>query len=875
MSAQPKEIFLKDYQPSAWNIDHVDLLIQIFEEETVVTSNLRISRNPDGPKDKDLVLHGADLEYVATSIDGDERILDENVFIEDETLRVKDVPDAFLLNTVVRIYPEKNTSLEGLYKSGGMYCTQCEAEGFRKITWYLDRPDVLSIFNTRIEADKELFPVLLANGNEISRGDIHNGRHYVAWKDPHKKPAYLFATVAGKLEKTTDTFTTMSGKEVKLELFVEPHNLSKTDFAMGALKRSFKWDEERFGREYDLDIFMVVATDHFNMGAMENKGLNIFNSAAVLANEKTSTDADFERIEAIVGHEYFHNWSGNRVTCRDWFQLSLKEGFTVFRDAEFTADLHSRPIKRIDDVNMLRSAQFPEDAGPTAHPVRPQSFIEINNFYTLTIYEKGAEVVRMIHTLLGEENFRKGSDLYFDRFDGQAVTTEDFVACMEEVSGIDLTQFKLWYDFAGTPVVTIKDDYDATTGTYKLTAQQMVPDTPGQTNKPAFHIPVKLGLLAESGENLTPGSNDTNWDAKTGVWHLRDRTQTIEFTGLKSKPVPSLLRDFSAPVKLNYNFDLDQLALLAQNDANAFNRWDAVQRFTTQLILAAAEAGTEISEVDERLLKAYEQILADENIDNAIRAALLTLPSRPWLAEQVDSIDPIAINDARQSLRVAIAKAMAKPLRGKLNSIKRPAKYEFKFQDVAARRLRAVLYAYLALVDDKVVAELEAQYKDANNYSEQNDALQILNEVDDKASWAARLEDFIKEWGDDAQMIEAWLSLNSTSKHADLAHITKMLKHEKFDKGNPNRVRRLIGAFAMNNIAFHAKDGSGYKFLAEQVIDTDARNPQLASRMIVPLTRWKRYAEQYAGEMRSALELIAEVKSLSPDCFEMVSKSLK
>ncbi|HEY5717707.1 MAG TPA: aminopeptidase N, partial [Motiliproteus sp.] len=656
----PRTIYLKDYRVPPFLIERTALHFELGEKATLVKSRLSMRRNPASEEQTaPLALHGdGSLELRRLVVDGRDLAASEYELGEQGLV----IPGAFTapfeLECVTLIKPQENTSLEGLYKSNGMFCTQCEAEGFRKITYYLDRPDVMSIFTTTVVADQVEYPVLLSNGNPVAQGE-QDGRHWVTWEDPFAKPAYLFALVAGKLAVVEDSFTTCSGREIALRLFVEPQNLDKCEHAIRSLQKAMRWDEQVYGREYDLDIFMIVAVDHFNMGAMENKGLNIFNSSCVLAKPETTTDSSFERIEGIVAHEYFHNWSGNRVTCRDWFQLSLKEGFTVFRDAEFTADMGSRTVKRIDDVALLRTQQFAEDAGPMAHPIRPASFIEISNFYTLTVYEKGAEVVRMLHTLLGAETFREGSDLYFARFDGQAVTTDDFVACMAEVSGLDLTQFKHWYSQAGTPRVEVEDHYDADSGRYTLTLSQSCPPTPECSDKQPFVIPVALGLLDEAGNDLPLGPGQT-----TQVLRLEQAQQTFVFEQIPCRPVPSLLRGFSAPVILRYPYSRDQLMFLMAHDSDGFNRWDAGQQLAVQIIqglISDYQVGRELL-LDERLEQAYRLVLADDELDEAMVAKMLTLPSEAYLAQLADEIDVDAIHAVRNFVRRTLAERLAEPL---------------------------------------------------------------------------------------------------------------------------------------------------------------------------------------------------------------------
>lgn len=662
--SQGTSVLLRDYRVPDFLIDSTSLLVQLYEDHSIVKAALELRRNPEAGKPaSSLVLDGRQLELLEVKLDG--TVLDGDHYeVGERQLSVQGVPDRFLLETTVRIHPEQNTSLEGLYKSRVMFCTQCEAEGFRKITWYLDRPDVLSSFTTRIEADRELYPVLLSNGNLLDSGELPEGRHFAAWHDPFLKPCYLFALVAGKLEAVKDTFTTASGREVDLQIWVEAKDLDKCDFAMGALKRAMTWDEEVYGREYDLDIFMIVAVDDFNMGAMENKGLNIFNSSCVLANPAVTTDLAFQRIESIVAHEYFHNWSGNRVTCRDWFQLSLKEGFTVYRDTEFSADMGSRAVNRIENVGFLRTVQFAEDAGPMAHPVRPDSYMEIANFYTVTIYEKGAEVVRMMAELLGPERFRQATDLYFSRFDGMAVTTEDFICCMEEISGMDLGQFRRWYTQAGTPRLAVKRHYDAKAQQYRLLFKQDCPPTPGQADKQPFVIPVTTALLNAKGQHMPMRMAGESSIQTTRVLQVTEAEQEFVFVNVAEEPVPSLLREFSAPVRLKLDYSREELMFLLSHDSDAVSRWDAGQQLALQVMgdcMAQRRKGLPL-ELDQRLVVAWEKILRsaldEPGVDKAMIASLLLLPSEAYMAELAEVVEVDIVHDVREFVRRQLARQL-------------------------------------------------------------------------------------------------------------------------------------------------------------------------------------------------------------------------
>ncbi|MHA7878169.1 MAG: aminopeptidase N [Saccharospirillum sp.] len=871
----PRTIYLKDYrQPDFW-VDHLDLTVRIFDAHTEVRSRIALRKNPDVPG-RAVVLHGVDQEIQQLFLD-DAELKPQDYQLSGESLVFQCDRDRAEFRAITRIYPEKNTSLEGLYQSGSMYCTQCEAEGFRKITYYPDRPDVMATFRTRIEADKTRFPVLLSNGNPIEQGDLAGGRHYAVWDDPFVKPSYLFALVAGKLSESSSHFTTASGRNVELKLYVEPQNAHKVDFALDSLKKAMRWDEQVYGREYDLDLFMIVASDFFNMGAMENKGLNVFNSAVVLATPDTTTDDRFESIEAIVAHEYFHNWSGNRVTCRDWFQLSLKEGFTVFRDSEFSADMHDRAVKRIQDVAMLRAAQFPEDNGPMAHPVRPDSYIEINNFYTATVYEKGAEVVRMLHTLLGAETFRQGSDLYFERFDGQAVTTDDFVACMEEVSGQDLTQFKRWYSQAGTPRVDVSEQWQAQDGTYQLVFRQHCPATPGQSEKLPFVIPVKLGLLNAQGEDCAIDT-DAQYNPETQVLTLREAETRVTFRGLDAKPVPSLLRDFSAPVKRQFDYSDESLAFLAQNDTNGFNRWDAAQQLYLRAILSMAQAhqrGNALK-VPAIVLDTVAAIAGDANLSCAKRAAMLTLPGYPILKDAVDVIHIDALIAARKHLVTTLARQFRELWRALTERLTSDADYRFDAAEAGRRRLQGVCLRYWLAAGDQSAFDFSADlYAKASNQTDRVNALRALLDGEDQSLQQSLLDDFYERWHADTQMVEQWFALQSSSPGMTAARVRELMQHPAFDLRNPNKVRTLVLSFAQNVQAFHDPQGEGYRLLADIIAELNTLNPQVAARMMNVLADWKRFAEPVRGRLEQALRLILATPNLSQDVFEMAERALQ
>nr|WP_313407105.1 aminopeptidase N [Pseudomonas sp.] len=880
---QSKTIYLKDYQVPDYLIDETHLTFELFEDHSLVHAQLVMRRNPEAgaglPK---LVLDGQQLELLELKLD-DRELGAADYTLTDSHLSLQPTQERFVVDSSVRIHPESNTALEGLYKSGKMFCTQCEAEGFRKITFYLDRPDVMSKFTTTVSAEQHAYPVLLSNGNPIASGSEEGGRHWATWEDPFKKPAYLFALVAGDLWCVEDSFTTMSQREVALRIYVEPENIDKVQHAMDSLKRSMKWDEEVYGREYDLDIFMIVAVNDFNMGAMENKGLNIFNSSCVLAKAETATDAAHQRVEAVVAHEYFHNWSGNRVTCRDWFQLSLKEGFTVFRDSEFSADTHSRTVKRIEDVAYLRTHQFAEDAGPMAHPVRPDAYMEISNFYTLTIYEKGAEVLRMIHTLLGPELFRKGSDLYFERHDGQAVTCDDFVKAMEDASSIDLTQFKRWYTQAGTPRLEVSEAYDAAAQTYSLTFRQSCPATPGQSEKLPFVIPVALGLLDAQGNELPLRlQGESAAQGTSRVLSVTEAEQTFTFEGIADKPLPSLLRGFSAPVKLSFPYDRDQLMFLMQHDSDGFNRWEAGQQLSVQVLqeLVGQHQRGEALVLDQRLVAALRTLLEDDSLDQAMVAEMLSLPGEAYLTEISEVADVEAIHAAREFARKALADALFAPLWARYQAnreVSRATPYVAEAAHFARRSLQNIALSYLMLSEKpEVLAACVEQFENADNMTERLSALAVLVNSPFEAERNKALAMFADFFKDDALVMDQWFSVQAGCPlPGGLERVHALMQHEAFTLKNPNKVRSLIGAFANQNlINFHQADGSGYRFLADQVITLNALNPQIASRLLAPLTRWRKYGPARQVLMKAELERILASGELSSDVYEVVSKSL-
>ncbi len=884
-------IHRQDYQPPAYLVETIDIGFDLDPIQTRVAARTKLFRNPDA-KQRELILHGDSLQLIALRMNG-KTLTKREYVLRSGTLRIPDAPAQVTLEIETLIEPEKNTSLMGLYVSNGNFFTQCEAEGFRKITYFPDRPDVMAKYRVMLRADKQQYPVLLSNGNLIEQGDLGDGRHYALWEDPFKKPSYLFALVAGKLVCEEQSLRLKSGRDALLQVWVEEGNLDKTAHAMASLIKSIRWDEERFGLELDLDRFMIVAVGDFNMGAMENKGLNIFNTKYVLANSRIATDTDYSGIESVVAHEYFHNWTGNRVTCRDWFQLSLKEGLTVFRDQEFSADMmgtaSGRAVKRIEDVRVLRAAQFPEDGGPMAHPVRPDSYVEINNFYTLTIYEKGAEVVRMYQTLLGRAAFRKGMDLYFARHDGQAVTCDDFRAAMADAAGRDLAQFERWYSQAGTPRVKARGDYDEAAQTYTLHLSQTCPATPGQTHKLSMHIPVAVGLIDAKGHDLPlrlkQQKISDNLQVKalptTIVLELTEPEQSFIFEGVDHEPVPSLLRDFSAPVILEYDYSDDELAFLLAQDSDPFNRWEAGQRLMTRRLLNLAAAKVTLEQaypanaLDQLIVDALHKLLSDSQLDPAFRDLVLTLPSESMLSEQVSVIDPQAIHQARRSLRRFLAQSLRPVMLDtyRANQVTGPCSPEPS--QTGQRALKNNALSYLAeLHDVEVEATLQAQWANADNMTDRLAALAAMTYSDHSGARDA-LHQFYQEFEDEALVVDKWFSLQATSHATTAPRVRELMRHPAFTLKNPNRARSLLFAFCNNNPSqFHATDGSGYALWAEQVIALDEINPQVAARLARTLDRWRKYTPQLQASMKSALEKVATKKNLSNDVAEVIGKSL-
>jgi aminopeptidase N len=882
--AQPAAILLRDYQAPAYLLERTELQFQLYEDHAVVDSRLQFHRNADLPAAAPLQLHGEELELLSLAIDG--RALGPGEYtLTEQGLEIETVPASFQLECRTRILPQDNTSLEGLYKSQSMFCTQCEAHGFRKISFYPDRPDVMSVFTVTVEADRSRYPVLLSNGNLVASEDAGQGRHRATWHDPHPKPAYLFALVAGDLHYIEDNFRSCGGRDVCLRIYVEEKDLGKCDHAMLSLKNAMRWDEEVYGREYDLELFNIVAVDDFNMGAMENKGLNIFNSSCVLCNADTSTDAAFQRIESIVAHEYFHNWSGNRVTCRDWFQLSLKEGFTVFRDAAFSAAMGSPTVKRVEDVKLLRTAQFAEDSGPMAHPVRPESVIEINNFYTLTVYEKGAEVVGMIHTLLGPEAFRRGSDLYFQRHDGQAVTCEDFVRAMEEASGMDLGQFRLWYSQAGTPTLRIRDDYDADARRYTLHVQQSCPPTPGQPEKLPMVIPLAMGLLGDAGNLPLRLAGETpdpeTADNTSRVLVVDQAQQSFVFEAVEERPVPSLLRGFSAPVRLDYEFSKGDLHALMSRDDDGFVRWDSAQALAIRIILEVQgqlQAGEPVA-VDPLFTQACSELLADESLDPAMVAAMLALPGEDYLAELAShsgGADVDTLHAAREAVKVAVAAACGESLLRRYRQLDSSAGYAPDGPQIAARSLRNTCLDFLCSASGAHLELALVQFRQARNMTDRLAALRSIAFYGEETQRETALQAFYTDWSHDSLVVNQWLGVQAVTPAGDaVARVKELMRHPGFELRNPNKVRALVGAFASQNpVHFHRRDGAGYRLLADVVQQLDSVNPQIAARLLTPLTRWRNYLGR-AELMCSQLRRLAAMEKLSPDVFEVVSKSLE
>ena len=876
--SQPKETFLNDYQAPAFQVEAVMLDFDLFDSHVIVKSTLSIKKIKANVQS--LQLNGASQELLSIVLD-DEVLLADQYEQTNDLLIIHQVPDIFVLTTEVKITPQDNTSLMGLYRSSDNFCTQCEAEGFRKITYFLDRPDVMSRFTTTITADKKKYPYLLSNGNCIEQIDLDNGRHKVCWQDPSLKPCYLFALVAGDFDVLSEPFITSSNREVELKFYLEKGFADQGQYALDSLKRAMRWDEEQFGREYDLDIYMVVAVSDFNMGAMENKGLNVFNTKYVLAKDDTATDADYVAIEDVIGHEYFHNWTGNRITCRDWFQLTLKEGLTVFRDQTFSEDMTSAAVARIGEVNVMRNHQFPEDAGPIAHPIRPQSYIEINNFYTSTVYRKGAEVIRMIRSLISKEGFRSGMDLYFERHDGQAVTTDDFVAAMADSSGRDFTQFARWYNQAGTPQLDITAQYEATNKTYTLTVNQSCPPTPGQQHKQPFHMPLAIGLIDENCNDLSlqlKGEDQSSVIEGTRILELTERSQEFTFINIDSNPIPSLNRGFSAPVKVSFNYSLDELAWLVRYDGDAVARWDAAQQLSTRLIISCAIDIIEGVQPGCNILLAdtMKALFIGADTDLNLLAHLLVLPSVNYLLLQSDKVDVSALHQAREAVKKYLATELHEVLLSHYNKYHDRSVYEFSVDAMGRRSWKNACLSYLVLSEKPGVMELAYdQLKNSNNMTDSMGALMALNQVDHPYR-AHALKEFYQQWQHEPLVVNKWLTLQAQSTLPNtLEHVMSLTKHASYNVNNPNNVYALICAYGANMASLHFSGYEhAYQFLADQTLAIDAYNPQVAARVVSPLIRWREFDNKRGQLMQAQLTRIAAQANLSLDLYELVQKSL-
>ena len=876
---EARPVRLKDYRPPDWLVETVELDVSLDSTATPVRAALTLRPNGSGAAPAPLVLDGDALNLRALKLDGAALPPEQFVATPDRLTIAQPPQRRFRLEIETVVDPSANTQLSGLYRSGAIYCTQCEAEGFRRITYFPDRPDVMAVYTTRIEAEKAEAPVLLANGNLVRSGDVPGTtRHFAVWHDPFPKPSYLFALVGGNLACVEDRFRTMSGREVTLRIYVEQGKERRCLYAMDALKRAMRWDETAFGREYDLDIFMIVAVSDFNMGAMENKGLNIFNDKYILASSETATDTDFGQIEAVVAHEYFHNWTGNRITCRDWFQLCLKEGLTVFRDQEFSADQRSRAVERIGDVRGLRTHQFVEDAGPLAHPVRPAVYHEINNFYTATVYEKGAELVRMLRVLLGAENFRKGMDLYFSRHDGQAATVEQFVQCFADVSSTDLTQFMLWYSQAGTPEVVATGSYDARAKSYRLELAQSVPPTPGQPSKQPMVVPLAVSLVGREGRDL-PLKLDDGRTVERGVLTLTKSVETFVFADVAEQPVASLNRGFSAPIKLSANLSADDLRFLAAHDADPFNRWQALQTLATRLLLdnTAASRASRPARHDPGLLDALGATLADGALEPAFVALALTLPGEAEIAREIGhDVDPDAVFAARAALRAAVGEYLAGPLFDHYRRLSESGPYRPDAASAGRRMLRNTCLDLLVATQQPEAISLAArQYQAADNMTDRMAALSALS-LCDVPERAAALDDFYARYADDPLIVDKWLTLQATvPEPATLDRVRALTSHRAFSFANPNRVRALIHAFALaNQKEFNRADGAGYDFIVETVLALDPKNPQLAARLVSALKNWRMLEPVRRERAEAALRRVATAPSLSPDVGDIVRRAL-
>lgn len=856
-------VYLKDYQPPAYLIEHVSLDFQLGSEFTEVVAVLNICKAYD--HSDALRLDGEKFELVSVHIN-DQQLVSQELEVDSASLTIVDMPDQCELRIHTRLQPHLNTELSGLYQSSGNFCTQCEAEGFRRITYFLDRPDVLATYDVTITGDEKNYPILLSNGNPAGTGSNSDGTHWARWHDPHPKPCYLFALVAGDLQHISDAYKTLSGADVELNIYTQAHNIDKCQHAMDSLKASMRWDEQVYGREYDLRVYNVVAVDDFNMGAMENKGLNVFNSKYVLADQQTATDTDYQGIEAVIGHEYFHNWSGNRVTCRDWFQLSLKEGFTVFRDQEFSADMGSRAVKRIGDVQTLRTHQFKEDAGPMAHPVRPSSYEEINNFYTVTIYEKGAELIRMMYSIVGIDGFRKATDLYFARFDGQAVTTEDFVQCMEEVNQVDLKQFRYWYTQAGTPEVTVEQSFDVNDECYTLKLTQSCPSTPEQKDKQPFYIPVAIALIDQAGQLQHEES-----------LLMTEASQEFTFNGWQQAPVLSFLRGFSAPIKVTFKQSDSDLAHLIRYDNDGFTRWEAMQRLSLNLMLPLITG--KVSEFDvqryAQLVSALQNLIESEPKDKAILAEMLKLPSASYIAELSRPIRVSSVYQVRENLELKLAKDLQTHIEQLYIDNAADGEFSLSSEAIAARALKNCALGYLLILDQQPFYQLALeQYTNANNMTDRLAAFGALIHSEYGAKQSL-IDHFYNDWQNESLVLDKWFTMQATVPTAKtLDSVQQLLKHSAFSIANPNKVRSLISAYTTNMPSFHQENGSGYQFLADKIIELNTINPQIAARLATSLTNWRAYAEPQSSLMRAQLERINGELGLSKDVKEIVCKAI-
>ncbi|KAK9785425.1 hypothetical protein WJX73_000376 [Symbiochloris irregularis] len=896
--AKPQPVYRKDYKPTPYLIDQVHLTFQLGEEHTTVLSDLHFKPNYQGDSPPEVVLNGRkDLKLQSVKVDGKD-VPQEQYEVSEKLLMIRGLPKGpFNLQIETQIKPQDNTSLEGLYKSSGNFCTQCEAEGFRGITYFYDRPDVLAKYTTRIEAPKGPYPVLLSNGNLQASGELSDGRHFATWEDPFPKPCYLFALVAGDLAVSKDSFTTASGRRVDLHIYVQQQNIDRVAYAMQSLKAAMKWDEDVFGLEYDLDLFNIVAVDDFNMGAMENKSLNIFNSRLVLASPATATDDDFARIEGVVAHEYFHNWTGNRVTCRDWFQLTLKEGLTVFRDQEFSADMRSRGVKRVDDASALRRAQFPEDAGAFAHPIRPEEYTRMDNFYSLTVYEKGAEVVRLYQTLLGQAGFRKGMDLYFKRHDGTAVTCDDFRAAMADANDVDLSALGTWYQQAGTPAVKVSTSYNASARTYTVKASQSTPATPGQSHKDPVLIPLAVGLLGKSGQPLAlhlQGSKANGSAGDSAVLRLEKASQEFVFTEVPEEPVPSLCRNFSAPIKLEVEGQTeDDLIFLVKHDTDPFARWDAAQRLGQALMIQLYAAAADTSKngssslaercsaaggVKQSLVDAFRAVLQDKALDGAMAAALLTLPGPTELQAMIHHADPVTLHEVRKYVVKELAQQLRPDLEAAVKRNDLPASEEYSpdAAQAAKRVLKNKCLGFLAALGEPAVYSMLLQrFRDASNMTDEIAALAALTECPCKERETG-LSEFYQKWKDENLVVLKWLALQAASNvSGNLAAVQELQQHPAFNIKNPNNCYSLFLPFVRSPVNFHAGDGSGYRFLADSILTVDKINSQVAARMASPFTQLKQFDSERQTIMKQQAQRVADTEGLSENVFEVVQKSLK